>query len=100
MQMSQQKKSLIDILKEKKLFFDVINIILGIAVVILIMLLFLFPSNLKLVIIAVFLGGIINIFNGYRQFQQKKDKGMVAKSMMTTGTFLVIMAACLLFLIK
>lgn len=77
------------ILKENKLFLDVFNVILGVAVIVLIVLLFINPENSVFLFSALLTGGFMNIVNGLLHLQ-KRNKAM--------SLVLIVMGVIIIFL--
>lgn len=77
------------ILKEHKLFLDVFNVILGVAVIVLIVLLFINPENSIFLFAALLAGGFMNIVNGLLHLPHK-NKAM--------SLVLIVMGIIIIFL--
>ncbi len=69
---------------------DLINTIAGIALIVFIVLIFVFPNNHYAILAACITGGLMNIMNGLKQ-----RKSPVGNSM---GTALIVMGAIVIFL--
>ncbi|WP_455715916.1 hypothetical protein [Anaerosporobacter sp.] len=64
------------IIKDNKLLPDLINIVLGIAVIVLFVLVILKPSNYALMASLMIVAGIMNLSNGYRKARVNGQKGI------------------------
>lgn len=58
----------------KNYLLDIVNIVLGIVMIILIGLLFHDPSNSGAILVAFFVGGLMNMLNGMKQLKVSKNK--------------------------
>lgn len=61
-------------LNEKKILFDVINVIIGVGMLVLIGLFILFPGNGLILVMLFIAGGFINLSNGLKLYQDKRKK--------------------------
>lgn len=64
------------IIKDNKLLPDLINVILGIAVVVLFVLVILMPGNYGIMSALMIVAGTMNLSNGYRKARVNGQKGM------------------------
>lgn len=65
-----------EIIKDNKLLPDLINVVLGIAVIVLFVLVILMPSNYGLMASLMIVAGVMNLSNGYRKARVNGQKGM------------------------
>jgi uncharacterized membrane protein HdeD (DUF308 family) len=77
-------------IKEKKLIFDILNVILGIILIILCVLLLLFPITFLHIGAIAIIAGIMNILNGLRKSSREStSRSMVLMSVMFGGVLFV-----------
>ena len=71
-------KKLLKHLRDNKIWFDVLNILLGLGIIVLIVLFTLFPTNPVLLLLVLMLAGIMNLSNGFKMLKltPKKNAGM------------------------
>lgn len=65
-----------EIIKNNKLLPDLINVILGIAVIVLFVLVILIPDNYAIMSALMIVAGIMNLSNGFRKARVNGQKGM------------------------
>ena len=69
---------------------DIINTVAGIALIVFIVLIFVFPNNHYAILAACITGGLMNIMNGLKQRKSPTGKSM--------STALIVMGAIVIFL--
>lgn len=65
-----------EIVKNNKLLPDLINVILGIAVIVLFVLVILIPDNYAIMSALMIVAGIMNLSNGFRKSRVNGQKGI------------------------
>jgi len=80
---------LMRILKDNRLLFDVINVMLGIAIIILVILIMMYPYNKYIRLAAFSVGGLMNISNGLKYLKDSKKKSM-GMNLIMVGVFVII----------
>lgn len=73
-----------DAMNRKSIIFDIISVLLGIAILILIILMCINPNNVIIITAVFILAGCINLFNGIKLFNQK-EKRNTAMILITMG---------------
>lgn len=68
-------KNLFTRIKEKKLWKDLVNVILGLAIVILLILFAVFPGNAAIIGLLFCAAGTMNLWTGLRQYSEAGKKG-------------------------
>ena len=81
---------LMKFIKEKSLLFDVINVLLGVALVVLIILVLKYPYNEYFRLAAFTVGGFMNMSNGLKYLKDSKKKNL-GMNMMMVGLLIIIM---------
>lgn len=64
------------IIKDNKLLPDLINVILGIAVIVLFVLVILIPDNYAIMAALMIVAGVMNLSNGFRKARVNGQKGI------------------------
>lgn len=84
------------ILKESHIILDIINVITGIALIVFLILAFVFPNNFIFFILAFLAAGIMNILNGIIKVKRQKKKAL-GFSFIGLGAAILV-AAVILFI--
>jgi uncharacterized membrane protein len=75
-------KNFNDFMKKNKLLLDILNVILGVALIVLLALAFSNPGNKYYIFFSFLSGGLINLSNGLKLKQEKARKSMGITSIM------------------
>lgn len=86
-------------LMKNNLIMDTINVILGIALIVFVFLLALFPNNQYILLIAITIGGLMNISNGVKMIKQKKKSNM-GMTFLMMGVMLIILGVFITYYVK
>lgn len=89
---------LIKFLKEYALLYDIINTLLGIALIIFMILFFVNPKNHVILFVAFLIGGSMNIINGLKFMKDPKKKNIGMSSVLLGA--IIIFVGYALMLIK
>lgn len=87
--MGKKLNQLKKLINDNKLLFDIINVILGIGVIILVILAFLFKNNPIILFVFFMVCGIMNIVNGLKFYKESKKRTM-ANSFVMLGVIIII----------
>lgn len=69
-------KRLFEMIKNKDLWIDFLNLFTGIILVIVIIIFCLFPGNKAAIVLMFLLTGIMNLTNGVKKYKEKRTKNM------------------------
>lgn len=83
-------KKLVKIIKENHLILDVLNVLLGLALIVTVVLFCMFPGNKIVIGLMILLSGFMNIGNGIKRYQDKTSRAM--------GMALITVGACILMI--
>jgi len=70
-------------LREQKIIFDILNVVLGLTIILLLILTFIYQENKYLLITAFYVGSIMNLMNGAKKLLEDKKK---------TGIYFIVVA--------
>lgn len=83
-------KRFLELIREKRMLIDIINMVIGVALIILVLILLAYPMKPVLYICAICLAGIMYIMNGFKVMSGNKNKNMAKSMIMTGGIIMVI----------
>ena len=78
------------IIKEHHLIIDVLNVLLGLALIVTLVLFCMFPGNKIVIGLMILLSGFMNLGNGFKRYQTTTTRG--------TGVALMTVGACILMI--
>lgn len=76
---------------EKKIMFDVLNVIVGAIMILLIVLFIFFPGNGLILVLLFMAGGLMNISNGMKWYRDK-EKRAAGMSQICVGMIIMFLA--------
>lgn len=82
------------VLKENKLYLDLLNVLLGMIVLILVVLVIIYPANRLILMFVCIIGGFMNVVNGIRLYQNR-DKRTMAAGLFILGVIIMILGVML-----
>lgn len=77
-------KDFLKLIKENRLYSDILNVVSGILLIITIILFCFFPNNKMVIGLMVLMAGFMNISNGLKRYKDIKTRG-IGISLLTLG---------------